>query len=253
MAPVTHPWAPASASWGTNTGSDMYVIRGQGASAARSQAVIALHGYSGGVSSKLNLAQWLPWRFHSLTATGRTVICPHTTDGWGNSTAMGHIDNAVATAVALGFTDPPHFLGFSMGAFHAWTWAIANPADFASVFCVAPVHDMAAMYDQAGFTASMNTAWGVANRADLLTATAGIDLVRNRDDLAAIGDRCAAFSARDDSIIRWSGLEGLCEDAGITLTASAPEGESGGDHLFWELAQDWDEYLFIRHFDAHEI
>jgi pimeloyl-ACP methyl ester carboxylesterase len=274
----TYRAIPKQVTWITRSGTTMLRLQPVGRRNLALPPVIVLHGWPYSLTPATLLDNTLkgpvfPFdqdarAIDVLISTGRTVYRPFTGSNWGTNTTspsvggtgLAAIDAAVAQAAADGITATTVDLwGTSMGGLNALNWGWRNEADVHGIFLSNPGFDLDYLYDRD----SVTTGWGIgavstslravhggADKASWLPLSEEYDPARQLTEMATIADRCSVFSSRDDEVVPWDDLVTWCDGLGIPLTASAPDGESGGGHLTAPSKAGWHDLLPLSWFHS---
>lgn len=192
--------------------------------------IVALHGH-GGDALQFRPSQ-LPARVvRGLVEGGYDVISVACGQSWGNDQ---HVSRALAArtwARTTGGSDGTRIalLGYSMGGLGSFNVATRNAGIVNGIIAVAPVVDLAYMYGQAGFTASIDAAYG----GSWPTNGAGRDpMTELAPTLAAIGTPLRLFYGGADNVVGVGKVPQFA--AAVGPTAVATETASADDHtVLW--------------------
>lgn len=194
-------------------------------------AVIWTHGLLDNAVTGLGHDNKLP---RDLVANGYTIIA-HNFHGpsWGNNDAMADMDAVVAYALGRGHTEI-HLVGNSMGCAVVARWARLHPNEYTSIVVQLPALTLQHLYDDGGFAASLDTAYGswAANRqaVDPLNFAAHYSV-----------SRMQVWYSTNDSLILPAWVHEFCAKAGIEPLSVGALDHSG----------EGDAETVIAHFEYH--
>lgn len=189
-------------------------------------------------------AIWGPmtWALH---ATGRSTVTPWTGASWGAGDGQAQI----AAQIAAQFPGPGRnidVIGQSMGGLGALVACSGLVSRVRSVTLISPVVDLMAQYDSSsGFATEIRTAWGTADRASTLTATASVDPARNTSTYAPIADRIYVVAAEDDATVPVAATQAWATAVGVPASQQLWTAAGGHAGTMWDSA--YDDLSILRH------
>lgn len=250
-------WSARSLSWGTQ-GSTHFARLSPNSPTPGARPVIKLHGYNTGnweatIQIVLDGGTTTGMPFDALLDTGRTIYIPYTGNCFGRrfadmvnttelvssgGTGLDAIDAMRTQAAADGLNATTvDLIGGSMGVCNAVNWACDNPTLVHRIYGFVPAIEFDTLYAFGpGFPSiqqSLLYAYGGANKAAFMAASAGRDLIRR--DISSVADRISIVASDPDALIRYAGVVSWTTTWGIPLVTTAANHFSLDDPNFAEL------------------